>query len=235
MCIINNSRKFIFVHVPKAAGTSVTDALSGLTNYCDLELGGTPFGEKIQTAYRDRFGLSKHSTASEIKAVVGAVLWSSYFTFAFVRNPFARCVSTFHFLRKWEGPNTEFLDQMRGFKDFDEYVLSDVWNTSNGPDQIFRPQAYWLRSTTGTAQQLLPSYLGKVESLKAGITDVLSAIDAPKHMIKKVNVRKLNSSGSPSDVVSKNSEVIDRILEKYKVDFQLLGYSTDPLLADAAS
>ncbi|HAS51979.1 MAG TPA: hypothetical protein DCS21_09670, partial [Gammaproteobacteria bacterium] len=30
---------------------------------------------------------------------MGIVDWSRYFTFAFVRNPFTRCLSTYHFLR----------------------------------------------------------------------------------------------------------------------------------------
>ena len=47
MAIINQSKKFIFVHVPKAAGTSVTSAFSKYTSYQDLEIGGAKFGESI--------------------------------------------------------------------------------------------------------------------------------------------------------------------------------------------
>ena len=61
MTIINNSYKFIFGHIPKAAGTTITNQLSAYTNYCDLEIGGTCFGEKIQPAYKKRFNISKHS------------------------------------------------------------------------------------------------------------------------------------------------------------------------------
>jgi len=84
MAIINHSFNFVFVHVPKAAGTSVTSILSKYTNYCDLEIGATEFGEYIQPAYKKRFGLAKHSPARDIRNLVGAVAWSKFFTFSFV-------------------------------------------------------------------------------------------------------------------------------------------------------
>ena len=69
--IVNHSHKFIFVHVPKAAGTSVSELFSKFSAYSDLEVGGTELGEALQNAYKCRFGLTKHSTAEEIRAVVG--------------------------------------------------------------------------------------------------------------------------------------------------------------------
>ena len=105
MTIINNSQGFLFVHVPKAAGSSVVNALCEYTRYCDLEIGATAFGEAIQGPYVKRFGLAKHSTAQQLKTLVGDEAWSRYFTFSFVRNPYHRMFSAFRFLRSWEAPN----------------------------------------------------------------------------------------------------------------------------------
>jgi len=227
MTIINHTYRFIFVHVPKAGGTSVTSALSALTNYCDQEIGGTAFGEKVQSAYRDRFGLAKHSTSAEIRNLVGAVTWGRYFTFGFVRNPFTRALSTYHFLRTWEGQNTKFLEQMRAFESFEEYVLSDIWDQGHGPDQIFRPQAYWLRAVHGS--QTLPSYVGRLETIAESLTDIFRIIDAPKHVTESLTVPHRNrSSVRVSDFACQDNQVIQKILDRYEMDFKAFDYAADP-------
>lgn len=43
--IVNHTHKFIFVHVPKSAGTSVTQMFSEYSSYRDLEVGGTPLAK----------------------------------------------------------------------------------------------------------------------------------------------------------------------------------------------
>ena len=75
--IISNSHRFIFVHVLKTGGTTVCAALDPFLRWNDVVLGGTEFGERMNGPYRDRFGLRKHSTAQEIRAVVGDATWSS--------------------------------------------------------------------------------------------------------------------------------------------------------------
>jgi len=226
MAIINNSFKFIFVHVPKAAGTSLTSVLSPYTNYCDLEIGGTHFGEQIQPAYKKRFGLTKHSTASEIHSVVGAVTWSQYFSFAFVRNPFSRCLSTYHFLKKWEGLSEDYAKKINQFKDFDEYVLSDTWAESNGPDDIFRPQMHWLKSFS--KNEVLVNFVGRVEKINEDMTFILDVINNSKIKKGLVAAPMLNTSEQSSITDIKNKAVIDKIVQKYKIDFDSFGYSANP-------
>ncbi len=228
MTIINNSYRFVFVHVPKAAGTSVTAALGVLTNYCDQEIGGTVFGEEIQGAYLKRFGLAKHSTAAEIRSLIGAVTWNRYFTFSFVRNPFTRAASTYNFLRKWPGPTNSFIERMRAFQSFDDYVLSDIWDEGHGPDQIFRPQAYWLREAFNS--KLLPSFVGKLETLGEDLRHILDVIDAPTHIKERIQIPHANQSGGDGSAqgISERPKVLNRILEKYSIDFDQFDYPRAP-------
>lgn len=227
MTIINNSFQFIFVHVPKSAGTSVTSVLSQFTRYCDLEIGGTHFGEQIQPAYGQRFGLAKHSTAAELQSIIGAEKWPTYFSFAFVRNPFLRCLSTFHFLRKWDGLNAEFADKIKSFSSFDEYVLSDMWEKSEGPDRIFRPQAYWLRASPQSTEMLV-NFIGHVESIDEDITHILETVGLHEEGIQLSSVPKLNQSQESVPNIYWDERVVDKIIKKYKVDFNCFGYSLDP-------
>jgi hypothetical protein len=94
---ISNSRRFIYVHLFKCAGTSIEKALARTLRWNDILLGSTDAGERIQSAYQQLFGLYKHSDASTIRAVIGDDLWGEYFSFATVRNPFAHAVSQYTF------------------------------------------------------------------------------------------------------------------------------------------
>lgn len=227
MAIISQSHNFVFVHVPKAAGTSVTSALSRYTNFCDLEIGGTAFGEAIQPAYRQRFGLGKHSTAAEIRSVMGQVAWSKAFTFGFVRNPFDRCISTFHFLRNWSGVNEAVSDRIKSFADFDEYVLSGFWDKTPGPDFIFLPQLHWLQ-TSRASPVILVDYVGRVERLDADLHRIRATLglreleDSPSAPVLNASTR------DDSGAYFSNPTVVDRIVVKYREDFEKFGYSEDP-------
>lgn len=77
---INHERALIFVHIPKAAGSSVTEAMR--------QVRVTP------RALSPRVG--KHATAEEVRALVGRSFWDSAFTFSFVRNPWDLMVSSYH-------------------------------------------------------------------------------------------------------------------------------------------
>jgi hypothetical protein len=96
--IISHSRQFIFVHIHKAGGTSVEQALDPFLAWNDLILGGSPLGERIQAPYKKKFGLSKHSAVSEIEAVCGSRYLEEYFVFSVVRHPLARVCSIYNFV-----------------------------------------------------------------------------------------------------------------------------------------
>jgi hypothetical protein len=92
---ISNSKKFIYIHLHKCAGTAVEVALSGTLKWNDLLLGSTKDGETLQHTYQKLFGLYKHSTAREVKAVIGEPTWNDYFKFSTVRNPYSLAVSQY--------------------------------------------------------------------------------------------------------------------------------------------
>lgn len=224
--IINHTFKFIFIHVPKAAGTTITNFLSKLTNYCDLEIGGTAFGESIQPFYRKRFGLSKHSPASEVKKVIGAEKWSKFFTFAFVRNPFTRIYSIYNFSKKWEGLPDKYKKTLLQFDSFQEFILSGILEKDPGYDNIFRPQVFWLTESINS-KNIIVDYIGKVENLKEDLKYILQIIDAKKLISLTETLPKLNRSEDFDISVYENTEVIERIAKIYSIDFELLGYPKD--------
>lgn len=218
MTIINNLHGFIFIHVPKAAGTTVTNSLSRYTTYKDLEIGGTHFGEQIQPAYKKRFGISKHSPASDIRKVIGKEAWSSMFTFSIVRNPYDRAISTYKFLKKWEGTPEALQKTLNKFNDINDYICSDIWEESDGPDCIFRPQTFWL-TDVADREKVMVDFVGRVESLNQDLSYIMSKIEG-KEILPKQSP-KLNQSLGDYKL---NDVSIEKINITYARDFKFWGY-----------
>jgi hypothetical protein len=224
--IVNHSHKFIFVHVPKAAGTSVSELFSKFSAYSDLEVGGTELGEALQNAYKRRFGLTKHSTADEIHAVVGDETWREYYSFAFVRDPYARAQSTFHFMKRWHG-NKEMkqLAFMDDHADFRSFVMSDTF-VNQKAHRLLWPQARWLVDSKGA---LAVDYVGRLESLDQDIHHVLSSapgLVAAGAAPSSAPARNKSASTDAAlyELLSSDPEVEERIYEAYKVDFERFDY-----------
>lgn len=229
--IINSTHRFIFIHIPKTAGTSVTSILSQYTELRDLEVGGTEFGESIQPYYKKRFGVGKHSSAQDILRLLGQNTWDDYVSFTLVRNPFFRAISTFYFLKKWGGGSVKFNEKMARVDTFQEFIRSKIWNETNGPDDIFLPQAHWITSPQNPTL-ILVKHVGKVESLEECLPNIVKLI--PTICENNIeNIPKLNQSveGSPQNLYFEelnslsNSEV-EIIINKYRVDFNLFNYPT---------
>ncbi len=218
MAIINNSKKFIFVHVPKAAGTSVTNALSQYTTYKDLEIGGTHFGESLQPAYQRRFGLSKHTPASGIRSVIGQETWREMFKFSIVRNPYDRAISTYKFLNRWEGTPENVKQELAKFKDINEFVLSDMLEATPGPDYIFKPQTFWLTDIDDRSKVIV-DYVGKLETLDQDLAKIRSIIEN-----KEVAVVETPQLNKTEGSFSLNAQSVEKINRLYKRDFDFWGY-----------
>ena len=95
--IISHEKKFIFIHIPRTAGTGVSKSICscmGVDNWREFigepksliddepEGGGEWIGKK-------------HIRAIDLKNEVGEEVWRSYFKFAFVRNPWDRAISVY--------------------------------------------------------------------------------------------------------------------------------------------
>jgi Sulfotransferase family len=227
MTIINHTHKFVFVHVPKAAGTTVANALSKLTRYCDQEVGGTGFGENIQKAYLDRFGLGKHTPYFRLAQIIGHKELSQFYTFSFVRNPFTRATSTYNFLLNWNQLKGEVRSRIEAFGNFEEYVLSDIWNQTDGPDSIFRPQFFWLRNSIED-DTIGVRYVGKVENIESDLRSIIHQIGVEQESIFDPPLRKMNATTPIEPRLLSNPHVVDKIRRRYAVDFLHFGYSSDP-------
>ena len=79
MALVSDSHKFIFIHVPKTAGTSIESALRC---YCTAESLARP-------------GVDPHETVTQARARIGHEKFDKYFKFTVIRDPYSREISYF--------------------------------------------------------------------------------------------------------------------------------------------
>jgi hypothetical protein len=153
------SNNFIFVHIPKCAGSSVRKAFRNAGVQLDLE--GLALPE-----HRIRYGITEnwlhHMPASELKRVLPEQFWAQSFKFAFVRNPWDRLVSKYHFNRRMRSINPQFsqrrpewtaaLDQS---SNFDEWIRLGI--------DYVRPMMGFVIDEKG---HLLVDFVGRHENLQ---------------------------------------------------------------------
>jgi hypothetical protein len=230
--IISNSHNFIFVHIHKAAGTSIARKLDESLQWNDLVLGGTVLGEKMQEAYHDRFGLHKHSRAKEIKAIVGKALWESYFTFAFVRNPYDRTVSLYTYIEKLikTASVRRYIPSKRVRKEpFWNYPATKAYLETNSFSAFIRnphlvehavgmqPQTGWILDEHG---EMMVDFIGKVETINEDFKAVCDKIKI-KYSPLGVHNRSRNHKKNRFPGTERDRSYL---YERYKSDFEALGY-----------
>lgn len=227
--IINHTHKFVFVHVPKSAGTAVSTMLRTLSTYRDLEIGTGPIGQKLQETYGKEFGLVKHSPAARIRGVMGEEDWNSYFTFGFARNPFARLQSIFHFLKTWDKLPRPERQNLAPFQTFEEFLEGGIWEQGYGPSGIYRPQCAWL---TGHGQKnwgLIVDFVGRQETLADDMVRIAERIsERSGHQITLETDRKANVTPSYRRQTEWTEDTIERVVKRYAVDFEVLNYPPRP-------
>ncbi len=100
--IISSGRNYIFVHIPKTGGTSMTLALEDRVMKDDILIGDTPKAIKrrgrlkgVKAAGR----IWKHATLADVDGLVSLTQIKRAFTFTLVRNPWDRLVSYYNWLQ----------------------------------------------------------------------------------------------------------------------------------------
>src|SRR5262245_43761076 len=116
---LSHSHRFIFIHIFKTAGTSIRAVLE-------------PYTEQPQRRWwnrlRRRLGypvsslsptLSAHARAVDVRDVLLADVFTTYYKFAFVRNPWDWQVSWYHYiLQNTEHHEHAVVSRLGSFEEF---------------------------------------------------------------------------------------------------------------------
>jgi hypothetical protein len=188
----------VFIHVPKAAGTSVSVALYG-------RFLGHPTARQVR-----RY-------APELSGVVP--------TFAITRNPWDRCVSAYRFALAGRGQGSGPVAgifrpeqyQVPAFRSFEAFVRE--WLTQQDLDRcdhVFRCQSRYVSDHAGN---LLVDHLGSVEALAVTETYLSDVLGRP------VSIARHNVSGELVDYRTwYTHDLVDAVAGVYADDITSFGY-----------
>jgi hypothetical protein len=121
--LISYHKRFLFVHIFKTAGTSITDSLA---RFCYRPESTRPSNWRafLSTNWRKihRKPIRKHAIASEIRASIDREIFNSIFKFTFVRNPWDWQVSLYHYIL--DHPENQGYDETMKMGSFRSFVFS---------------------------------------------------------------------------------------------------------------
>jgi hypothetical protein len=204
--VLSRQRGFLFIHIYKNAGTSITAAL-------------LPFAagrsQLLAAAAMRRLGLPvrfgpqpcpQHSTAVEIIEAIGRPAFDALFSFAIVRNPWDWQVSLYHYMRAEKKHHQHEL--ALSFPGFDEYIR---WRCREEvrfqKDYLYTPQG-----------ELLVDFVGRFENLEADFAAICARIGVP------ASLPRLNVSNTRPYREFYSGETRELVRRIFAPDIELFGY-----------
>ncbi|CAA0357976.1 conserved hypothetical protein [Alteromonas infernus] len=184
----------IFIHIPKAAGTSVLHALSGSTKHVQRD----------------------HCSAFNFKSA-DKKRFERSFKFAFVRHPVDRLLSVHRYLLSGgNGTNNKRLSALINseYNQFDDFVLNYLNSMRIHTEVLFRPQFSFL---CNEYFEVMVDFVGRYEKIDQDFKVVADKLDL-NTTLPKSNVSKLSNGSDVSD------NVREKIFDLYSKDFELFEY-----------
>lgn len=221
--LISRKHRFIFIHIYKNAGTSITQAL-------------LPFAADKWQLYADRFAkrvnvalpfsprpFPIHITASELIDEIGQEAYDPYFSFAFVRNPWDWQVSLYSYIVKFSRHRLhKHIVSLGSFKNYirwrcdPESQMQEAWST----DDLFRLQKDFLYSSDG---YLLVDFVGRFENLYTDFESITERL-AISAQLKKFNV----SNSTPYQDFY-DHETRELVRHAFQPDIECFNYDFDSI------
>ena len=202
--MINYEKQFIFVHIPKTAGESIEKLLFNRTKKNQRRM---LFGSrnKYQT------GELQHLMAHHIKEEVGPDVFSDCFKFSFVRNPWDKLVSQFHFSVQYRKPLRDLLkiDKNSSFKDYLNSILVLDVNVQWDHQHKF----------VYHNNECLVDFIGRFENLQEDFKIVCDKIGIPRQELPHSN-----KSTHKHYTEYYDDETREIVAEKYAKDIEMFGY-----------
>ncbi len=218
--LISHRRRFIFVHVPKTAGQSVAAAFRPYADHPEQYLANRllgslaiPLNRCLPYKYR-RF--RKHASAGQLRRQLPSEVYDRYFKFAFVRNPWDRWVSLYHFMRQYPSNHHHKLALGLTFEDF---LTTLAW-------QQKRQQTTFLTDGNG---KLIVDYVGRFETLRADFTHICSVL------MPAASLGHIHRSKHRDYRRYYNSRTAELVAEISREDIELFGYDFDGVSRQVAA
>jgi hypothetical protein len=187
--------KSIFIHIPKAAGTSIARAIYG------INVGHRKASDYIRISKKEFY---------------------SYYRFSFVRNPWDRVFSAYNFAKqggtKLVQPIPSTVYRSSAFESFETFISEWLIEADlSKEDVVFEPQSTYIYDTS---ENLLVDHIGKIETFSK---DIAVIEDHLKISIDLQNLNQSNRKFKDYREAfnDKTAEIVSKI---YSKDIKLFNY-----------
>ena len=210
--MISYKHKCIYVHIPKTGGSSINH------QYLPIKVERKHLVGNYKSRFQPMAWGLQHLRASYILGEVGYDIFSKFFKFSFVRNPWDKLVSQYLYskrattyeLREWLGTNID--------STFEEYV-EKLYNSN--PMILQHP--HWLEQYQflfDLKGNQLVDFIGKFENFEEDcyyVRDILK--------MKKIKLPHMNQSPNRKHYTEYYNDKTQKMVEKiYKKDIEIFQY-----------
>jgi len=206
--MVSHELKAIFIHIPKTGGGSSIEEM-----IWPMEKGRseTQLWMGFKDAYHNEFqtGGLQHLRAEQVRHVLGDEVFSSYFKFSIVRNPWDKALSQYRYMAS-RPDLMNFIGMHEGdcFKRYLERIQTKE-------HVQWMPQHKFLLNAAG---DVLVDYIGRFEVFEQAVKEATRRIGLSCDQVPHVNA----SHSVGTDVLDQESH--EQVAELYKEDIALFGY-----------
>ena len=216
--LISDSHEFIYLRMRKVASTSMRDILRPLCiPIPEGKLAHLKSRARLEWDYH-HYVFRSHDDILSAKKRMPQELFTRYFKFAFVRNPWDRMVSRYWYLRGYHENDPDQKINDRGYYppgklSFVDWLMGNNRNCVNSLD--LRQQKDWITNESG---RIVIDYIGKYENIEHDFNELCKIIGV------KVSLPKLNSAKKGKYRNYYNQVAIDFVYDRFKDDISTWGY-----------
>lgn len=219
--LVSHSKRFVFIHLPKCAGTSVTSLLEGYAYPWLLSSKAVRNTVHIlghwanidPMNYTGKYIIPLHADADALVQRFPGTDFSSYFRFAVVRSPWSLLVSLYEFNQRsrmrLSHPRRHRQPQASSFSQFIKTRCPNSTHV-NLVDRLFRHR-------DGTLDM---DYIAKQESFDNDITRILQLLNIPIRRVPRRNITRHHDYTHYYD-----DETLQIVGKAFERDIRAFGYS----------
>ena len=211
--LLSLSHRFLFVHVPKTGGFSIREALQPYASRPDrylvnrmLDRVGIHVNHWGPPAMR-RF--RRHASARQAQHHLPRAAFDELYKFAFVRNPWDRMVSFYHYVLS--RPDHHRHEQVKSLPDFEHYLRYEARRGKESQKDLL----------VDRHGNVLVDFVGRYESLQEDFAYLRAKL------LVVCKLEHHNRSKHRDYRQYYNSRTVNLVAELFQEDIELFGYTFD--------
>lgn len=218
--LISHKKKFIFIHIYKTAGTSITDHLIPYCRFIDRVVYDFPVTKKVSeiinrytgkkdSGFEQILGHHKHATALAVRNNLDSKLFNEYYTFCVIRNPWDWRVSLYNFLKQAKHHSDHEKATKYSFHDFIKYDIDSE------PQKLVD----FVQDEQGND---IVDFVAKFENLDNDFQGVTTHLDIAHKKLNTLNISRSRNKKNYKEYY--NDESADLVFQYFKEDIEKFNY-----------